>query len=154
MSRSASATGSSQHGHSHWAETAAPRVAFVAALLGFAARAGVDGVGAGDDGLDGRGVGATPQVASDAQLVVSELTTNAVVHAKSARTVIASFDDSRLRIEVHDHDPAPPRLRDRPDADGVWGLRIVASAKRRSRMPCDVRRGVRVCALLSACGRR
>jgi hypothetical protein len=39
------------------------------------------------------------QVASDAQLVVSELTTNAVVHAGSAPTVMASFDDGWLRIE-------------------------------------------------------
>lgn len=41
-----------------WAETAAPRVALLAALLAavadLAARAHVDGVGAGDDGLDGR----------------------------------------------------------------------------------------------------
>ena len=68
------------------------------------------------------------QVASDAQLVVSELTTNAVMHAQSAPTVIATFDDGRLRIEVHDHDPRPPQLGDRPGADGGWGLRIVAAA--------------------------
>jgi anti-sigma regulatory factor (Ser/Thr protein kinase) len=68
------------------------------------------------------------QVASDAQLVVSELTTNAVIHAASAPTVIATFDDGRLRIEVHDHDPTPPQLGDRPGTDGGWGLRIVAAA--------------------------
>jgi anti-sigma regulatory factor (Ser/Thr protein kinase) len=65
------------------------------------------------------------QVASDALLVLSELTTNAVVHAKSAPTIIALFDAGRLRIEVHDQDPAPPRLRDLPGGDGGWGLRVV-----------------------------
>jgi anti-sigma regulatory factor (Ser/Thr protein kinase) len=68
------------------------------------------------------------RVASDAQLVVSELTTNAVVHANAAPTVIASFDDGRLRIEVHDHDPTPPQLSARPDAEGGWGLLLVAAA--------------------------
>ena len=68
------------------------------------------------------------QVASDAQLVVSELTTNAVMHAQSAPTVIATLDDGRLRIEVHDNEPSPPQLSDRPGTDGGWGLRIVAAA--------------------------
>jgi anti-sigma regulatory factor (Ser/Thr protein kinase) len=66
------------------------------------------------------------KVTSDMLLVVSELTTNAVLHAGSAVTVMASFDEGRLRIEVHDHDPAPPHIRHRPDADGGWGLRVVA----------------------------
>jgi anti-sigma regulatory factor (Ser/Thr protein kinase) len=67
-------------------------------------------------------------VARDAQLVVSELTTNTIVHTHSAPTVVASFDDGRLRIEVHDHDPAPPRPCDRSDASGAGrGLRLVAA---------------------------
>ena len=63
----------------------------------------------------------------DAQLVVSELTTNAVVHATSAPTIEASFDDGRLRIEVHDQDRSPPRIRRPVTADGGWGLRLVAA---------------------------
>ena len=62
----------------------------------------------------------------DALLVVSELTTNALIHAGSATTMEVSFDDGRLRIEVHDEDPVPPQLRDEPDGNGGWGLRVVA----------------------------
>ena len=66
-------------------------------------------------------------VAADAQLVVSELTTNAVMHADSAPTLIASFDAGRLRIEVHDQDRQPPHARTL-DGSGGWGLRLVAAA--------------------------
>ena len=62
----------------------------------------------------------------NALLVVSELTTNALVHAGSAVTIVASFDYGRLRVEVHDEDPVPPQLRDQPDGNGGWGLRVVA----------------------------
>ena len=47
-------------------------------------------------------------VVADALLLVSELVTNAVVHARSASIVLAVFDDDRLRIEVHDCDPRAP----------------------------------------------
>jgi len=66
-------------------------------------------------------------VARDAQLVVTELTTNTIVHTRSAPTIVASFDESRLRIEVHDQDRAPPRTCDQPGASGGWGLRLVAA---------------------------
>ena len=49
------------------------------------------------------------------------------VHTHSAPTVVASFDEGRLRIEVHDQDRAPPRTCDRSDASGGWGLRVVAA---------------------------
>ena len=67
------------------------------------------------------------KVTHDALLVVSELTTNAVLHPRSSATIVASFDDGRLRIEVHDDDPTPPQIRHQPDADGGWGLRLVAA---------------------------
>jgi anti-sigma regulatory factor (Ser/Thr protein kinase) len=67
------------------------------------------------------------RVSADALLVVSELLTNAVVHARSEATIVASFDDGRLRVEVHDGDLTPPRLSDQPDASGGWGLRLVAA---------------------------
>jgi anti-sigma regulatory factor (Ser/Thr protein kinase) len=66
-------------------------------------------------------------VASNAEIVVAELTSNTVVHTRSNPTIVASFDDGRLRIEVHDQDRAPPRLRETPDASGGWGLRLVAA---------------------------
>jgi anti-sigma regulatory factor (Ser/Thr protein kinase) len=66
-------------------------------------------------------------VARDAQLVVSELTTNTIVHTLSAPTIVASFDEGRLRIEVHDQDRAPPRIRERSDASGGRGLRLVVA---------------------------
>jgi anti-sigma regulatory factor (Ser/Thr protein kinase) len=73
------------------------------------------------------GVACSDKATLDALLVVSELTTNAVVHAGSAVTIVASFDDGRLRIEVHDRDRTPPHVRDQADADGGWGLRLVAT---------------------------
>jgi len=66
-------------------------------------------------------------VTRDAQLVVSELITNTILHTHSAPTVVATFDDGRLRIEVHDQDRAPPRIAERADASGGWGLRLVAA---------------------------
>ena len=61
----------------------------------------------------------------DALLVVSELTTNALIHAGSAAKIVALFDDGWLRFEVHDEDPVPPQLHDQPDGSGGWGLRVV-----------------------------
>ena len=66
-------------------------------------------------------------VTRDAQLVVSELITNTILHTRSAPTVVASYDDGRLRIEVHDQDRAPPRIGDQADASRGWGLRLVAA---------------------------
>ena len=43
------------------------------------------------------------------ELLVSELVTNAVVHGLGAVRVLADFDGTRIRVEVHDHDPIPPR---------------------------------------------
>jgi anti-sigma regulatory factor (Ser/Thr protein kinase) len=66
-------------------------------------------------------------VARDAQLVVSELTTNTIVHTRSAPTIVVSYDEGRLRIEVHDQDRSPPRAGQPADANGGWGLRLVAA---------------------------
>jgi anti-sigma regulatory factor (Ser/Thr protein kinase) len=67
------------------------------------------------------------EITHDAVLVVSELTTNAVLHAGSAAKIVASFDDGRLRVEVHDQERTPPRIRHQADANGGWGLRLVAA---------------------------
>jgi anti-sigma regulatory factor (Ser/Thr protein kinase) len=51
-------------------------------------------------------------IIDDIELVVSELVTNAVLHARSATRLTIEGDDDRVRITVADDDPAPPRLRD------------------------------------------
>ena len=61
------------------------------------------------------------QVREDMLLVVSELVTNAVVHAQSDPIVVGMFDDGRLRIEVHDDDRSPPIV------TPVVGARMAAS---------------------------
>jgi anti-sigma regulatory factor (Ser/Thr protein kinase) len=60
----------------------------------------------------------------DVVLVVSELVTNAVVHARSAPLITAVFDDGRLRLEVHDDSAEPPTMR--PPLQDGFGLHIVS----------------------------
>jgi anti-sigma regulatory factor (Ser/Thr protein kinase) len=67
-------------------------------------------------------LGCPQDVEQDLLLVVSELVTNAVVHAGSAPLLIASHDDGLLRIEVFDDDASPPVLRRAGAADGIGGL--------------------------------
>lgn len=64
-------------------------------------------------------------------LIISELVTNAVVHARSPLRIVVTFSRDRLRIEVHDEDSTPPRVRPQPGPDGGFGLRIVAEASER-----------------------
>ncbi len=60
-------------------------------------------------------------------LLVSELATNAVLHARTPFTVV--IDRSRgVRVEVHDEDPRPPHTRDYgPEAASGRGLHLVES---------------------------
>jgi anti-sigma regulatory factor (Ser/Thr protein kinase) len=62
----------------------------------------------------------------DALLVVSELVTNAVIHTSSDSVVTAAFDDCRLRIEVHDHNPHGPFAEAGATVDHL-GLRVLAA---------------------------
>ncbi len=64
----------------------------------------------------------------DSQLVVSELATNAVVHARSAFSVVARREGSGLRLSVHDLSTAEPVLRSTLDvlAPSGRGLQLVA----------------------------
>lgn len=60
----------------------------------------------------------------DALLVVSELASNAVVHAESEFVVTLSSDDRTLRVAVRDRSQALPQHGDRvPDADTLSGGR-------------------------------
>jgi anti-sigma regulatory factor (Ser/Thr protein kinase) len=77
-------------------------------------------------------LGAAPQVAEEvveaARLVVSELATNAVLHARTAFDVSVADADGLdgLVISVADHDPTWPVLADAaPDALGGRGILLV-----------------------------
>ena len=63
-----------------------------------------------------------------AELLVSEMATNAVVHACSPMRISVWRHDSRARIEVRDDDPTPPReVHADPLACGGRGIMLVDS---------------------------
>jgi GAF domain-containing protein/anti-sigma regulatory factor (Ser/Thr protein kinase) len=63
----------------------------------------------------------------DAALLLSELATNAILHAKSPFTVIVRWDGQHLRVEVGDGSRSEPRMRLRKveDAPGGRGLMLI-----------------------------
>jgi anti-sigma regulatory factor (Ser/Thr protein kinase) len=64
----------------------------------------------------------------DAQLVVTELATNAVLHAGSEFSVLARVEDAGVWISVHDSSPLAPTVRDEiPLGASGRGLRLVAA---------------------------
>lgn len=79
--------------------------------------------------LSGRGCGALVEPTA---LVVSELVTNAVLHARTACTLRLRLESASLHVEVVDGDPNPPHVRpvDRRQPGGR-GLRIIASVSDR-----------------------
>lgn len=58
-------------------------------------------------------------------LVVTELVTNAVMHARSDVVIEASRRDGRVRVVVGDQKPSPPTIRAAAGPDGGFGLRVV-----------------------------
>ena len=64
----------------------------------------------------------------DAEALVSELATNAVLHARTTYTITISRNDRTLRVQVHDASPAVPRQRSygRVATTGR-GLRLLSS---------------------------
>lgn len=71
-----------------------------------------------------------PQMSPDAQLVISELVTNAVTHAGSELEVVAALDGRNIHLYVRDRDRGLPqlpasRLRARPKRLGGLGLMLV-----------------------------
>jgi anti-sigma regulatory factor (Ser/Thr protein kinase) len=68
----------------------------------------------------------------DAQLLVSELVTNAVLHARSATLVTVARAGATVRISVDDDCPTRPRLRELgPEAVTGRGLLLVDRIARR-----------------------
>jgi anti-sigma regulatory factor (Ser/Thr protein kinase) len=70
--------------------------------------------------------------ADDAALIIAELATNAVMHARSAFSVTVSRRDGIVRISVRDASTEVPRLRPPDPFSGAGrGLRIVSGLARR-----------------------
>lgn len=65
----------------------------------------------------------------DILLVISELASNVIRHARTEFTVRLSDDDAHLRIEVSDGSSIVPAVQDL--ADRKWGLRIVEAVSDR-----------------------
>ena len=67
-----------------------------------------------------------PERADTATLLVSELVTNAVLHARTECELVVRFADEVLRVEVHDQSPVPPGLRRyQPDAATGRGMLLI-----------------------------
>jgi anti-sigma regulatory factor (Ser/Thr protein kinase) len=79
-------------------------------------------------------------VADDAVLLVSELVTNALLHARSAPVVELEHDDVLLRCVVVDHSSVVPRRR-RYATDAVTGRGIALVETLASRWGVDVDSG-------------
>jgi anti-sigma regulatory factor (Ser/Thr protein kinase) len=70
-------------------------------------------------------------VADDVALLVSELVTNSVVHARSDVRLMLWRTGSGIRVEIIDRNPGPVELRPfEPEALGGRGLRLVEALSR------------------------
>jgi anti-sigma regulatory factor (Ser/Thr protein kinase) len=67
---------------------------------------------------------------ADLSLIVSELATNACVHARSAFTVSVNRQGSRVVVEVADEDPAPAVVGPPSHGSSGRGMQIVAALAR------------------------
>lgn len=71
-------------------------------------------------------------LAEAGRLLVSELVTNAVLHARTAMTVVLRLRPNGVRIEVHDASPVAPVLRNYEDGAMTGrGLALVAELSAR-----------------------
>lgn len=76
--------------------------------------------------------------ADEATLLVSELATNAVLHARTPYTVtITRPDQDRARVEVTDDDPSPPRADLAGSEHAPGGRGIVLVSRLSYRWGCD-----------------
>jgi anti-sigma regulatory factor (Ser/Thr protein kinase) len=60
-----------------------------------------------------------------AELLVSELITNAVLHARSTARLDIHLENRRIRVAVHDESTTIPQVRDAQTDDGGRGLLLV-----------------------------
>lgn len=69
------------------------------------------------------------ELVGDAELVLTELVTNAIQHATPPIDVELRMEDECLTVEVSDHSPGMPPCLQPPDMGriGGWGLAILAS---------------------------
>jgi two-component sensor histidine kinase len=68
----------------------------------------------------------SPSTARTAELLASELVTNAVTHGRGEVTVVMEFDNDGLAVTVSDDEPAMPEVAAAPAAaQGGRGLRLV-----------------------------
>jgi anti-sigma regulatory factor (Ser/Thr protein kinase) len=72
--------------------------------------------------------GREEELVDDAALVVTELATNAVIHAQSDFVVALSSAGGRVRVAVRDADPAVPILRDTAGTTGTSGRGLLLVA--------------------------
>ncbi len=71
------------------------------------------------------------KLVDDAELVVTELVTNAIVHTEADSTLTLTLDNGTLYIEVTDADPNPPKPQPFDlTREGGRGLLIVATLAR------------------------
>lgn len=81
--------------------------------------------------LTATALGIPAPVLEDATLLISELVTNSVKHTSGEWIeVVVAVDATRLRVDVTDPSTKPIRPRT-PDADGGWGLTLVAALAHR-----------------------
>ncbi|MFH8991266.1 ATP-binding protein [Streptomyces sp. NPDC017940] len=66
-----------------------------------------------------------PGRADTAELLASELVTNALVHTDQAAVVTATVGPGRLRVEVRDFVPRRPRVRSSEEGEGTHGRGLV-----------------------------
>jgi anti-sigma regulatory factor (Ser/Thr protein kinase) len=70
--------------------------------------------------------GQSQEAVEVASLLVTELATNAVVHAHGGFEVQVAVGDSSIRVQVHDHDPRlPEHVAPEPGRIGGWGIHLV-----------------------------
>ena len=76
------------------------------------------------------GLHLSPVLVDDVLLVVSELVTNAALHARTTARVVARWDGEHVLIEVFDTDSRPPVILNESPTVGGWGLRLVDQLSR------------------------
>ncbi|WP_217132608.1 ATP-binding protein [Streptomyces sp. AC558_RSS880] len=97
-----------------------------------------------------------PETADDVLLAVSELVTNAHVHARSSAQLVMSWDSRCLHISVHDRSATLPAPRE-PSAERVGGrgmLLVDALADTWEARPCPHGKTVTACFRLPEGARR